>query len=57
MQDNPRNIHTKFVPIGQVVSEEKILERKNIKNSKKKCPKRAITPTRLNGLKPKSDHR
>ena len=39
-----------WVPIGQVWSKEKIFERNNIQNSFKKCRKRTITPTWLNGL-------
>ena len=45
-----RTFKPSLVPIGQVVSEEKIFQRNNIKSSKKML-KKAITPTWLNRLK------
>ena len=39
MQNTLRNIHTNLVPIGEVMSEEKIFERNNIKNRRKTSKK------------------
>ena len=50
---NQETFISSLVPIGQVASKEKIFVRKKIKIAKKK----AITPTWLNRLKLKLDHR
>ena len=55
MQDIPSTFIPSLVPIDQVVTEEKILERNNIKNSEK-MSKKEITPTWLYGLKRKFNH-